>query len=45
MNQVAMNLRYKVYISRYNRTMEILEVDAYMPNGTQYDNVDYDERS
>ena len=24
-------LRYKVYISRYNRTMEILEVDAYMP--------------
>ncbi len=36
-------LRYKVYISRYNRTMEILEVDAYMPNGTQYDNVDYDK--
>lgn len=34
-------LRYKVYISRYNRTMEILDVTAYMPDGSAYDNVDY----
>ena len=27
-------LRYKVYISRYNRTMETLKVDAYMSDGT-----------
>ena len=26
-------LRYKVYISRYNRTMETLKVDAYMADG------------
>ena len=34
-------LRYKVYISRYNRTMETLKVDAYMADGTPY--VEYSE--
>ena len=36
-------LRYKVYISRYNRTMETLKVDAYMADGTPYENVEYNE--
>ena len=36
-------LRYKVYISRYNRTMETLKVDAYMADGTPYENVEYSE--
>lgn len=36
-------LRYKVYISRYNRTMETLKVDAYMADGTPYENVEFNE--
>lgn len=36
-------LRYKVYISRYNRTMETLKVDAYMSDGTPYENVELNE--
>ncbi|WP_303929016.1 hypothetical protein [Veillonella parvula] len=36
-------LRYKVYISRYNRTMETLKVDAYMSDGTPYENVEFNE--
>ncbi|ETS92816.1 MULTISPECIES: hypothetical protein [Veillonella] len=36
-------LRYKVYISRYNHTMETITVDAYMSDGTPYQNVNYNE--
>ena len=38
-----MNFAIRYILAVINRTMEILEVDAYMPNGTQYDNVDYDK--